>query len=113
MPYVTEYFSRDGSAGNIPFLTAFFSLFVFMNNFNKFNVRVSDNRLLHHIDQNKGFSRVVALIFFIQIIIVLIGGQMFRTTPLNWREWAFVLLVSFLIVPFDLFRKRLRGQIKL
>lgn len=113
MPYVTEYFSRDGSAGNIPFLTAFFTLFVFMNNFNKFNVRVSDNRLLHHIGQNKGFSRVVAFIFFIQIIIVLIGGQMFRTTPLNWREWAFVLLVSFLIVPFDLFRKRLRGQIKL
>lgn len=110
MPYVTDFFLRDGSKGDLPFLTAFFTLFVFLNNFNKFNVRVRDNRLLHHISQNKGFTRVVTLIFGIQIVIVLIGDKMFRTTPLTWKEWIFVLIVSFLIIPFDLLRKRLFGQ---
>ncbi len=112
LPYVSDFFTRGDGSGNLPFLTAFFTLFVFLNNFNKFNVRVRDNRLLHHINQNKGFLRIVGLIFAIQIILVLVGGKMFRTTPLTWEEWLFVILAAFLIIPFDILRKRLFGQIK-
>ena len=80
---------------------------VFLNNFNKFNVRVEETTLLHHIGKNKGFIRVVILIFLIQIVLVYFGGLMFRTIPLTWTEWAIVLLISFLIIPFDIARKRL------
>jgi Ca2+-transporting ATPase len=109
--FIHGFFERPELMGTdrweLPFLTGFFTLFVFLNNFNKFNVRVEETTLLHHIGKNKGFIRVVILIFLIQIVLVYFGGLMFRTIPLTWTEWAIVLLISFLIIPFDIARKRL------
>lgn len=111
LSFFTDFFAReDGLQGDIPFLTAFFTLFVFLNNFNKFNVRVSDTNLFHHLNENKGFMRVVLAIFIIQTVIVFVGGKMFRTTPLLWEEWAMVIGLSFLIIPFDIIRKRIIGK---
>lgn len=89
------------------FLTAFFGIFVFLNNFNKFNVRVGvDNfNIFHHITQNKGFLRVVGMIFVIQVVITYLGGDMFRTVALTPMEWVYVLAFSIVIIPFDMIRK--------
>ncbi|QTA78015.1 Calcium-translocating P-type ATPase [Desulfonema limicola] len=87
------------------FMTAFFGLFVFLNNFNKFNVRVEEFNLFAHIFENKGFLKVVGMIFIIQVLITYFGGQMFRTVPLLPVEWLYIVAFSIVIIPFDLARK--------
>ncbi|GBC63306.1 calcium-translocating P-type ATPase, PMCA-type [Desulfonema ishimotonii] len=87
------------------FMTAFFGVFVFLNNFNKFNVRVEEFNLFGHILENRGFLRVVGMIFVIQVLITYFGGEMFRTVPLLPVEWLYILGISIVIIPFDLCRK--------
>jgi magnesium-transporting ATPase (P-type) len=87
------------------FMTAFFGVFVFLNNFNKFNVRVEEFNLFGHILENRGFLKVVGIIFLVQVVITYIGGEMFRTVPLLPVEWLYVIAFSIIIVPFDLLRK--------
>lgn len=112
--FIHGFFERPELLGTpnmeLPFLTGFFTLFVFMNNFNKLNVRVEETTLLHHIGKNKGFIRVVILIFIIQVILVYFGGVMFRTIALGWQEWLLVVVMSFLIIPFDILRKKLMNS---
>jgi Ca2+-transporting ATPase len=87
------------------FMTAFFGFFVFVHNFNKFNVRVEELNLFHHISENRGFLRVVSLIFGVQILLTYFGGTMFRTVALQPVEWLYITALSMLIIPFDLIRK--------
>ncbi|MDM8525754.1 calcium-translocating P-type ATPase, PMCA-type [Desulfococcaceae bacterium HSG8] len=98
-------FQRGGAFSEPVFLTSFFAMFVFLNNFNKFNVRVEEMNLFDHIFENKGFLQVVGMIFIIQILITYLGGDMFRTVGLSLAEWFYVILLSIIIVPFDLARK--------
>lgn len=109
-PFVKDLFYHPefGPEENeIIFLTAFFAIFVFLNNFNKFNVRVEDTKLFHHITSNKGFINVVVIIFAVQVFLTYFGGEMFRTMGLYPEDWLWVVLISFLIIPFDLIRKLL------
>ncbi|XOF32429.1 MAG: calcium-translocating P-type ATPase, PMCA-type [Candidatus Electrothrix sp. YB6] len=94
------------------FMTAFFGIFVFLNNFNKFNVRVEDWKLFDHLSANKGFLQVVGMIFLIQIVITYIGGEVFRTVALGVQDWFWVIVFSIVIVPFDLARKSLFNKNK-
>ncbi|WP_373501895.1 calcium-translocating P-type ATPase, PMCA-type [Desulfococcus sp.] len=89
------------------FMTAFFGVFVFLNNFNKFNVRVEEFNLFGHILENKGFLKVVGIIFLIQVIVTYFGGEIFRTVPLLPVEWLYIVAFSIIIIPFDLLRKYL------
>ncbi len=89
------------------FMTGFFGFFVFINNFNKFNVRVDDVRLFDHILENRGFLKVVGLIFGVQILMTYLGGEMFRTVGLYPVEWLWITLLSITVIPYDLLRKRL------
>ncbi|MFQ3325637.1 MAG: Ca2+-transporting ATPase [Salibacteraceae bacterium] len=109
MPFFKSIFQRIGNPelSQIVFLTAFFSLFVLLNNFNKFNVRVEELNLLDHILANKGFLQVVVTIFIVQFILTELGGEMFRTTSMNSYEWLWVLGLAFSIIPVDLARKAL------
>ncbi len=103
--FFRSLFQRDGAFSQEAFLTAFFAIFVFLNNFNKFNVRVEEFNLFHHIFQNKGFLQVVGMIFIVQVLITYFGGNMFRTIPLYPVEWLYIVMLSFVIIPFDLARK--------
>jgi len=87
------------------FMTAFFGVFVFLNNFNKFNVRVEAFNLFGHILENRGFLRIVGIIFLIQVIVTYFGGEIFRTVPLLPVEWLYVVAFSIVIIPLDLVRK--------
>lgn len=89
------------------FMTAFFGVFVFLNIFNTFNVRVKEFNLFGHILENKGFLKIIGIIFLIQILVTYFGGRVFRTVPLLPVEWLYVGAASIVIIPFDLFRKYL------
>jgi len=106
--FLKSDFIRSLFHSEAAFLTAFFGFFVFLHNFNKFNVRVEEMNLFHHIFENNGFLKVVGLIFSVQILIVYFGGDMFRTVPLLISEWIYITMLSFLIIPFDLLRKTVR-----
>ncbi len=106
--WAQSLFQRPGAAAEVNhliFLTAFFGIFAFNHTFNTFNVRVEGFNLFAHILQNKGFLKVVGLIFFIHLLITTFGGNVFRTVPLELNEWLYVVGFSVLIVPFDLVRK--------
>ncbi len=90
------------------FMTGFFAFFVFLNNFNKFNARTEEINLFAHILENKGFLRVVGLIFTVQILFTYFGGDILRTVGLTGAEWLFVLLFASVVIPIDLARKTIR-----
>lgn len=102
--FIKDIFERSENSEAV-FLTAFFAVFVFLNNFNKLNVRVEGTNLFHHITQNQGFIRVVFIIFVVQVVLTYFGGEMFRTYALNLQDWIWIMAISFLIIPFDLVRK--------
>ena len=63
--------------------------------------------LFGHILENKGFLKVVGIIFLIQVIVTYFGGEIFRTVPLLPVEWLYIVAFSIIIIPFDLLRKYL------
>ena len=85
--------------------TGFFCTYIFMAVANGFNVRVSGLNLLEHIDKNKGFLNVMALIVAIQVLLTYVGGRILRTTPLNLHEWSVVILFGLSMIVVDLLRK--------
>ena len=90
-------------------LTAFFGLFVFINNFNKFNARTESMNLFEHITKNRNFLFVVLIIFLLQTTFTYYGGEVLRTVGLTLQEWVYVLTFAFIIIPIDLARKFLRN----
>ncbi len=81
-------------------LTIFFTIFVMMQFWNLFNARVlgTDDSAF------KGFSKsytlwiVAAIILGGQFIIVQWGGNVFRTTPLDWQTWAGIIASTSVIL---------------
>ncbi len=105
-------FFRVGPSNNpdIYYQTGFFTFFMFLNAFNIFNARTSTIHLLENIGQNKGFIKVVAFIFTVQVLMTYLGGNILRTAGLNLREWILIIGMSFLIIPVDMIRKVLRDK---
>ena len=87
------------------FMTAFFTLFVFMGIFNAFNARTERYDLLYLINKNKMFIMIFMFVCLIQIIFIYYGGSIFRTYGLTFIELAKILLISFTVIPVDLLRK--------
>lgn len=89
----------------LPFLTAFFVLFVFLGVFNMFNVRTPRVKLWAELAKNPGFVLVVFLISAVQITLCTFGSRIFGCAPLSAPLLAFPILVALVIVPADLLRK--------
>ncbi len=96
---------------NLLFLTAFFGFFVFLHNFNKFNARTESLNLLEHLNENKNFIFVVAMIFGLQILFTYIGGDVMRVVGLSIQDWLYLVLFSIVIIPIDLLRKLIRNAV--
>ncbi len=105
LPYFKELFARGTSEDNAVFLTAFFNIFIFQVLFNMLNIRSEGLNFFEHISENKRFIQIILLIIVVQILFTFIGGQILRTVPLYWEEWALILLFSVLIIPIDFIRK--------
>jgi len=79
-------------------LTVFFTTFVFLQFWNMFNAKGFEAgcAACRGIAQSRTFLTVLALIALGQWLIVELGGEVFRTVPLSWREWAWIVgLTSF------------------
>jgi len=105
-PFVRSLFVRDGIPSEPVFLTAFFAFFIFLTNFNAFNVRTPNTlNLFDHITENRGFVAVVFFIFAVQVVFTYVGGRVLRTVGLTANEWYLVIGCASVIIPFDLLRK--------
>ena len=91
-------------------MTAYFSLFVLCAVFNGFNVRSEGLNIFEHIGENKGFIKVMATIVFVQVLLTLVGGEMFSCSPFGLTEWLVILGLAFTIIPFDMARKLITGS---
>uniref|UniRef100_A0A6B2KWZ1 Cation-transporting P-type ATPase N-terminal domain-containing protein n=1 Tax=Arcella intermedia TaxID=1963864 RepID=A0A6B2KWZ1_9EUKA len=102
---IEKLFVREGDVNTPAFLTGFFCFFIFITNFNSFNVRTKDINIFSGILDNMAFVFVVAFIFLIQIFFTEYGGNLLRTVELEWKEWFYITGIAALIIPFDVFRK--------
>jgi len=88
------YCERRGKGGvDTHELTWFFTTFVMLQFWNLFNAKAlgSNYSAFRHFLADKGMILVLVLILFGQWIIVTFGGEMFRTVPLSFTEWAVII----------------------
>lgn len=87
------------------YMTAFFSLFIFLSIFNAFNARTTRVNILSGILKNKVFLIIIGGIFLAQIYLIYFGGNLFRTYGLLPKEFIFILLLGFSVIPVDMIKK--------
>src|SRR5574344_743809 len=70
-------------------LTEFFTIFVMLQLWNLFNVRVfgTSDSAWNGLFKSRSFLAVCGIIFIGQIVIVQFGGAVFRTVPLDIQSW--------------------------
>jgi magnesium-transporting ATPase (P-type) len=103
--FIAEHFRT--APNNIYLYTGFFCTYIFLAVANGFNVRVSELNIFKNLSLNKGFLEIMSLIILIQIVLTYVGGRILRTAPLNFEEWAVVIILSSSIICVDLLRKLL------
>ncbi len=84
--------SRGGAELSVRQLTIFFSTFVFMQFWNMFNARGFETRrsVFASVKGCREFFLILLAIGVGQLLIVELGGEVFRTVPLSLREWTIV-----------------------
>ena len=110
-PFVGSHFRL--APDDLCLLTAFFALFIFTSVLHCFNARTDRLRLFAGISKNRAFLGIIALVCFVQILFIYLGGSVLRTMPLTPSELRFTLLLSLLVLPAELLRKllwRLSGK---
>lgn len=101
--FIHSFFRVDPSYKYV--MTAFFGLFIFMGIFNCFNARTNRLNLLANIHQNKAFLIIISFIVIVQIILIYLGGEMFRTYGLTIKELLVMLILAISVIPVDWIRK--------
>jgi len=86
-------------------MTAFFGLFVFTGIFNSFNTRTVRYNLLSDIFKNKSFVFIMMTVTIVQLTMMYMGGDIFRTLRLNLTELELILCLSATVIPIDMIRK--------
>lgn len=91
--------------------TIFFTAFVLMQFWNLFNVRTmgSGNSAFHNLFKNFTFALIAAIIFALQVVIVQFGGNLFRTCPLNLKEWLILTISTSFVLWIGEIVRYLRG----
>ena len=74
-------------------LTAFFTIFVMLQFWNLFNASVfgTNHSVFKDSRHALGMISVAGIILIGQIIIVEFGGKVFRTVPLTWMQWLYII----------------------
>ncbi|MBQ2998870.1 MAG: calcium-translocating P-type ATPase, PMCA-type [Clostridia bacterium] len=110
-PFVGSHFRA--APDDLCLLTAFFALFIFTSVLHCFNSRTDRLRLFAGISKNRAFLGIIALVCFVQILFIYLGGSVLRTMPLTLSELRFTLFLSLLVLPAEFLRKilwRLSGK---
>ncbi|MDE6276921.1 MAG: calcium-translocating P-type ATPase, PMCA-type [Muribaculaceae bacterium] len=77
---------------SLPQISIFFSVFVFLQFWNMFNVKAfRSGRSAFHFKDCGGFLLIAALILIGQIVIVSIGGPLFSVTALSLADWLIII----------------------
>ena len=81
-------------------MTVFFTLFVMMQFWNLLNVKTigTGESAFRGLSHCKGLLGVLAVILIGQVLIVEMGGEMFRTVPLSWETWLILFAASSLVL---------------
>lgn len=103
VPFFKEMFAQAH-------LTGYFALFVLMAVFNAFNVRSMDSNVLKGLNDNPMFTKVMAAIVGILVVLTLIGGDFLAVVPMGLAQWATVLLMAVTVIPFGSLLKALISQ---
>ena len=87
------YFERIAGVDEVE-LTVFFTIFVMLQWWNLFNARMlgSCHSAFRRLWACRGFLLVLALVLVGQWLIVTFGGKMFRTVPLSWQMWLYIIV---------------------
>ncbi|KAJ2892517.1 putative plasma membrane calcium-transporting atpase 4 protein [Zalerion maritima] len=78
-----------------------FNTFVWMQIFNEFNNRRLDNKLniFEGMLQNYFFIGINVIMIGGQILIIFVGGEAFKITPLNGQQWGISVILGLLSIP--------------
>ena len=90
-------------------LTIFFTVFVMLQFWNLFNARwLNSSRSAFRCSIHDGGMILVMLtILACQWLIVTFGGEMFRTEPLMWKEWLWIIACTSPILLFSFWCKKI------
>jgi Ca2+-transporting ATPase len=74
-------------------LSYFFTVFVILQFWNMFNAKafMTGKSAFAGMKDSLGFIAVAFIILVGQFLIVTFGGEVFRTVPLEWRDWGIIL----------------------
>ena len=106
LPVFRAHFGGEDGA----FLTAFFARFVFSGLFSAFCARCEGMNLLRGLGKNRSFLAVMALCAGVQMLLLYVGGPLFRTQPLPPRLLGEALLLAATVIPADLLCKLARRK---
>ena len=86
--------------GSIRELTICFTIFVLLQFWNLLNVRAlgTGHSALYKLSECKALLGVMAIVLFGQILIVQLGGKVFRTEPLDFTTWLILIGSSSLVL---------------
>ncbi len=94
------------------FMSAFFALFVFSGLFAGMNARCqSAVNVFYRLSKNKAFMIIFGFIFLVQIMLIYMGGDIFRTTALPYDTIVKIMLLAATVLPADAIRRYLLKKI--
>jgi len=94
-------FSHVDAAGRYAYsLSFFFTTFVMLQFWNMFNAKAfqTGKSAFNNMNDSKGFIAVAIVILIGQILIVEFGGDVFRTVPLQIRDWLIIIGATSLVL---------------
>lgn len=103
LPFVQSFFRFND--GTHYFMTAFFTVFIFTGMFNSFNTRTERINVFSGLHSNIIFVITMFVVCVIQILLVVFGGEAFRTVALNVYHIFIILAIAITIIPVDVARK--------
>ena len=100
LPTFRAHFSSDAE-----FMTAFYALFIFSGIFNCLCARSERLWIFAGIEKNRAFILIMILISVLQIVMMYLGGELFRCVPLAYSDLVFSLSLAATVIPFDILRR--------
>jgi Ca2+-transporting ATPase len=85
-------FSENGAISPYD-LSRFFTIFVMLQFWNLFNAKAyaTGKSAFRNLGNSKGFIFVAIIILIGQILIVEFGGEVFRTVPIELKDWLIII----------------------
>ena len=98
-----QFGSEEGYA------TARFAMLVLMATLNGFNIRTDSVNLFKGIKNNPLFWQIALSIFAGTVLLCQFGGEMLHCVPLSLTQWGIIVVLSMLVLPVDIIRKKFKN----